>query len=81
MVKPELLEDKKDEEEEFNTGPLRILADAVKNNTQVLISCRHDKKLLCKVRAFDRHFNMVLEHVTEMWIRLPVTKKGETFCF
>ena len=28
------------EQEEFQTGPLRVLTDSVKNNTQVLINCR-----------------------------------------
>lgn len=36
----------KREEEEFNTGPLSVLTQSVKNNTQVLINCRNNKKLL-----------------------------------
>ena len=56
---PEELE--KREEEEFKTGPLSVLTDAVKTNTQVLINCRNNKKLLGRVKAFDRHCNMVLE--------------------
>merc|ERR1712203_517861 len=54
------------EQEEFQTGPLRVLTDSVKNNTQVLINCRNNKKLLGRVKAFDRHCNMVLEGVKEM---------------
>ncbi|KAL3604502.1 hypothetical protein D5086_005361, partial [Populus alba] len=57
----------KNEEEEFSTGPLSVLMMSVKNNTQVLINCRNNKKLLGRVRAFDRHCNMVLENVREMW--------------
>lgn len=34
---------------------------------QVLINCRNNKKLLGRVKAFDRHCNMVLENVREMW--------------
>ena len=41
-------------EEEFNTGPLSVLTQSVKNNTQVLINCRNNKKLLGRVKAFDR---------------------------
>uniref|UniRef100_A0A2K5PS11 Small nuclear ribonucleoprotein Sm D2 n=1 Tax=Cebus imitator TaxID=2715852 RepID=A0A2K5PS11_CEBIM len=48
----------KREEEEFNT---------------VLINCRNNKKLLGRVKAFDRHCNMVLENVKEMWTE-PVNK-------
>ena len=64
------------EQEEFQTGPLRVLTDSVKNNTQVLINCRNNKKLLGRVKAFDRHCNMVLEGVKEMWTELPKTGKG-----
>ena len=42
------------EQEEFNTGPLSVLTQSVKNNTQVLINCRNNKKLLGRVKAFDR---------------------------
>ncbi|XP_046629453.1 probable small nuclear ribonucleoprotein Sm D2 [Neodiprion virginianus] len=67
----------KREEEEFNTGPLSVLTQSVKNNTQVLINCRNNKKLLGRVKAFDRHCNMVLENIKEMWTELPRTGKGK----
>lgn len=67
----------KKEEEEFSTGPLSVLMMSVKNNTQVLINCRNNKKLLGRVRAFDRHCNMVLENVREMWTEIPKTGKGK----
>ncbi|XP_076463611.1 small nuclear ribonucleoprotein Sm D2-like [Babylonia areolata] len=65
------------EQEEFNTGPLSVLTQSVKNNTQVLINCRNNKKLLARVKAFDRHCNMVLENVKEMWTEVPKTGKGK----
>ncbi|XP_007453711.1 PREDICTED: small nuclear ribonucleoprotein Sm D2-like [Lipotes vexillifer] len=69
------------EEEEFNIGPLPVLTQSVKNNTQVLISCRN-KKLLGRVKAFDRHCNMVLEKVKEVWTEVPKNgrskKKSQT---
>ncbi|KAJ0597780.1 putative small nuclear ribonucleoprotein Sm D2 [Helianthus annuus] len=65
----------KNEEEEFNTGPLSVLMMSVKNNTQVLINCRNNKKLLGRVRAFDRHCNMVLENVREMWTEVGFVMK------
>ncbi|XP_077267445.1 small ribonucleoprotein particle protein SmD2 [Temnothorax americanus] len=68
----------KREEEEFNTGPLSVLTQSVKNNTQVLINCRNNKKLLGRVKAFDRLYcNMVLENVKETWTELPGTGKGK----
>jgi len=41
---------------------------SVKENTQVLINCRNNHKLLARVKAFDRHCNMVLENVKEMYV-------------
>merc|ERR1712026_61417 len=67
----------KQEEQEFNTGPLSVLTQSVKNNTQVLINCRNNKKLLARVKAFDRHCNMVLENVKELWTEVPKTGKGK----
>ncbi|KAM1127806.1 hypothetical protein ACFX13_038553 [Malus domestica] len=67
----------KNEEEEFNNGRLSVLLMSVKNNTQVLINCRNNRKLLGRVRAFDRHCNMVLENVREMWTEVPKTGKGK----
>ena len=67
---------KKTEEEEFSTGPLSVLTQSVKSNTQVLINCRNNKKLLGRVKAFDRHCNMVLENVKEIWTEVPKTGKG-----
>ena len=63
------------EQEYFNTGPLSVLTQSVKNNTQVLVNCRNNKKLLGRVKAFDRHCNIVLEGVKEMWTELPMTGK------
>ena len=68
---------KQREEEEFRTGPLSLLTDAVKNNTQVLIGCRNNRKLLARVKAFDRHCNMVLENVKEMWQETPKSGKAK----
>ncbi len=78
--KSELSEDdlRKKEEEEFQTGPLSVLTQSVKHNTQVLINCRNNRKLLARVKAFDRHFNMVLENVKEMWTETPKSGKGKS---
>jgi small nuclear ribonucleoprotein D2 len=48
-------------------GPLSVLANSVKTNAQVLINCRNNRKLLARVKAFDRHMNLILENVKEMW--------------
>ncbi|KAI9882641.1 MAG: mRNA splicing protein [Watsoniomyces obsoletus] len=65
------------EEHEFSSGPLSILQTAVRSHTQVLISCRNNRKLLARVKAFDRHCNMVLENVKEMWTETPRNAAGK----
>ncbi|CAO2622526.1 Small nuclear ribonucleoprotein Sm D2 [Lemmus lemmus] len=57
----------KPEEAEFNTSPLSVLTQSVKNNIHVLINYCNNKKLRGRVKAFDWHCNMVLENVKEMW--------------
>ena len=71
------MEEQKNEEQEFATGPLALLTESVKHNTQVLINVRNNRKLLGRVKAFDRHCNMVLENVKEMWTEVPKTGKGK----
>ncbi|KAI1818124.1 small nuclear ribonucleoprotein Sm D2 [Poronia punctata] len=65
------------EEYEFGAGPLSILQTAVRSHTQVLISIRNNRKLLARVKAFDRHCNMVLENVKEMWTETPRLANGK----
>jgi small nuclear ribonucleoprotein D2 len=65
------------EEYEFTSGPLSILQTAVRNHTQVLISCRNNRKILARVKAFDRHCNMVLENCKEMWTDTPRGANGK----
>lgn len=45
--------------DDFSTGPLSLLRAAVMDGSQVLINVRNNKKLLGRVKAFDRHCNMV----------------------
>ncbi|KAF8203056.1 hypothetical protein BJ912DRAFT_1018854 [Pholiota molesta] len=56
------------EEHEISQGPLSVLQQAVRNHAQVLISLRNNKKLLARVKAFDRHSNM------KMWTEVPKGK-------
>ena len=66
------------EQEELSKGPLSVLMKSVKNNTQVLINLRNNHKLLGRVRAFDRHCNMVLENVKELWTEVPKGAGGKS---
>lgn len=67
----------RDKTDEFSAGPLSILQTAVRSHTQVLISIRNNRKLLARVKAFDRHCNMVLENVKEMWTETPKLSSGK----
>lgn len=54
-------------ENEVGNGPLRLLQTSVQTQSTVLISLRNSHKLIATVKAFDKHCNMVLENVREMW--------------
>ena len=69
-----------EQEETFHEGPLSVLKECVKSNTQIMVYCRNNRKLLGKIRAFDRHMNMILESVFELWTETlkGKGKKGKT---
>jgi len=58
------------------TGPFSVLYSAMSTNSPVLVNCRNNRKLLGKVKAFDRHCNLILENVTEMWTERGQKGKG-----
>merc|ERR1711881_775662 len=64
-------DEKPEDKDNFDVGPLSVLQKCVKDNSQVLINCRNNRKILARVKAFDRHCNMVLENVREMWTEMP----------
>eukprot|EP00949_MAST-11_sp_MAST-11-sp1_P002393 g2393.t1 len=66
-----------EEQDEFSKGPMSLLVRAVNQNSQVLISVRNGHKLLARVKAFDRHMNMVLEDVKDMWTTIPKGGKNK----
>ena len=69
--------EKKEGVDGLKSGPLSVLYDSVKDNSQVIIALRNNRKLLARVKAFDRHCNMVLENVREMWQEVPKSGKGK----
>merc|ERR1719491_199136 len=72
------------DEQETNTtldlkaGPFSVLWKAVKGNTQVLVNVRNNHKLLGRVKAYDRHMNLILEDVKEMWTENSKGGKGKS---
>ena len=67
----------KTEEDMINEGPLSLLKDAVRTNSQILIYCRNNRKLLGRIRAFDRHMNIILEAVCEIWSEMMKGKSKQ----
>ncbi|RKP30179.1 Sm-like ribonucleo protein [Metschnikowia bicuspidata] len=65
------------EEYEFAHGPLSVLQTSVNNETPVMVYCRNNHKLLAKVKAFDRHCNLILEDVKELWTEVTRNSKGK----
>jgi len=55
------------EKYEFRHGPLALLREAQESKTPVIISLRNNHKIIARVKAFDKHCNMVLENVKELW--------------
>lgn len=72
------LELQKLEEFEFAHGPMSLIKSAVDDDTPIVISCRNNHKLIGKVRAFDRHCNLILENVKELWTEPIKNAKGKT---
>ncbi len=59
--------DKAIQEDHFDIGPFSMLLRSVRENEPVIISCRNNRKILGRVKAFDRHLNLVLEDACETW--------------
>merc|ERR1712032_76551 len=55
------------EKNNFLFGPMSTISECVKEGRTILVSCRNNRKLLGHVKAVDRHFNLILENVREMW--------------
>ena len=48
-------------------GPMGPLVDAVNNKQPILVALRSNRKLYGYPKAVDRHWNMILESVHEIW--------------
>lgn len=55
---------------------MSLIQDSVANETAVMIYCRNNHKLIAKVKAFDRHCNLILEDVKELWTETARNSKG-----
>ncbi|KAA6391163.1 MAG: putative small nuclear ribonucleoprotein D2 [Streblomastix strix] len=69
-------EEKVENKDDFTTGPLAVLYHSVKEHSQIFVHLRNNRKLLGRVKAFDRHMNLVMENVKEYWTEYPRKGKG-----
>lgn len=58
-------------------GPMSLLLRSMNEETPVMIYCRNNHKLLAKVKAFDRHCNLILEDVKDLWTETTRNSKGK----
>lgn len=47
--------------------PLCLLSRVIKENKLTVIFLRNNKKIIAKLKAFDKHFNLILENIREIW--------------
>jgi small nuclear ribonucleoprotein (snRNP)-like protein len=56
--------------------PSCLLSSIIKENKLIVIFLRNNKKIVAKLKAFDKHFNLILENIREIWNEH--NKKGKT---
>lgn len=47
--------------------PMCLLSTIISDNKLAIIFLRNNKKIIAKIKAFDKHFNLVLENIREIW--------------
>lgn len=57
---------------------MSLINDAMMTRTPIIISLRNNHKIIARVKAFDRHCNMVLENVKELWTEKNSKDKTQT---
>ena len=70
------------ERHEFQTGPLSVLTESVKNNTQVLINCRNNRKLMGRVKViFNKSTlkNLNFGQKSKFWSKIEILVKNRNF--
>jgi small nuclear ribonucleoprotein D2 len=51
----------------MNESPLQLLSEIIIKRKNVIVFTRNNKKIIGYLRAFDKHFNLILENVREIW--------------
>ncbi|XBW34855.1 hypothetical protein QEN19_000422 [Hanseniaspora menglaensis] len=48
-------------------GPLKLLCEVVEEHREVIISLRNNHKMYANVKAFDKHCNILIYNIKEVW--------------
>jgi len=51
----------------MNNNNLKLFIDIILKKKKVIIFTRNNKKIIATLRAFDKHFNLILENAKEIW--------------
>lgn len=47
--------------------PMCLLSNIIKENKLMIVFLRNNKKIIANLKAFDKHFNLILENIREIW--------------
>lgn len=51
----------------FSRSPMSLISKIIQEKNLAIIFLRNNKKIIAKIKAFDKHFNLILESVRELW--------------
>jgi len=46
---------------------MSLISKIIQDKNLAIIFLRNNKKIIAKIKAFDKHFNLILESVRELW--------------
>ncbi len=47
--------------------PMCLLSEIIKEERLAIVFLRNNKKIIAKLKAFDKHFNLILDNIREIW--------------
>ena len=60
-------------------SPMSLVSRIIQKKNLAIIFLRNNKKIIAKIKAFDKHFNLILEDIKELWNedtdKVPITFK------
>jgi len=47
--------------------PMSLLSIIIEQDILAIIFLRNNKKIIANIKAFDKHFNLILDNIRELW--------------